>query len=276
MPLDLQLFPDHWLTVPDWQIANAKEALKPIPGTCIVEMQPEVKERAGSLVVPDSKTAQNWVTERVEFVSKNQPTAGTVVALGPDLRSHFNRSEWRDMIDRAFPHGRPEWPISLDWLDLAPVEVNLGDRVLVAYDHGSGFRGWYTPPYCLSKAQELRIFGRHGQQAFSFQPYCEPLFVPLDTSILATLDPTDMTKIKPTGRNILIRRHGQNRQTASGLYMPDSMQYRSTKCEVLEVGPRVTMVNVGEERVFQPAMLRIIQGVGDPDLAIIPEAGILA
>lgn len=274
--IDCQLFPEHWLQVPDWQLENARTALRPLPGTAIVELQPEVKARSGSLIVPDSQTLTNWVTEQVENISKNQPTAGTVVGVGADIREHVSRSEWRDMVDRAFPHSRPKWPLSERWDDHAPIDIKVGDRVVVAYDHGSRFSGWYTPPYQLSKRQQLIIFGRHGHQAYDFQPYCHPLFVPLDTSILATIDPTNMTEINPTGRNVLIRRHSQNRQTASGLYMPDSMQYRSTKCDVLKAGPACTMVKPGEERIFQPAMLRLISGLGDDDLAIIPEAGILA
>lgn len=273
--LTFNYWPDRWINVPQSQLDNAKDALKPLSGTIMVEMQPEITESRGGIQLVQQRGARAHVSETWTMFPPNQPTAGTIVAVGPPLDQFVTKGELAESYEIAIKSGAPSHLVSPHLDDFAPLGLQVGDRVLVCYDHGNGFRGWYTPPYVLGPKLELKVFGRFHVQPDPDLPFADAFFVPLDMSIPAVIEGDSIT---PTGRNVLLEREILRDKSNSGLIeLPNRVQTRSTIATVRAVGPRVRELKPGDRVVYSPAALRYWRGNSKAEiLALAPEASILS
>jgi len=272
--LTFNYWPHRWLEVPDYQLANARKALNPMPGTVMVEIQPPIEETESGIQLVQQRGARTTVGETWAVFPPLQPTAGTVVAIGDPVADFVTDAELRALHDQATMRGVPGLT-SPHMEDYDPVDIKVGDKVMVRYEHGNGFTGWWTPPYTLGPKQELKIFGRLHIQTDADLPFADAYFVPMHMSIPATIDGENLI---PTGRNVILEREVLRDKSNSGLIeLPSRLQSRSTFAIVKAVGPRVRDLKVGDRVVYSPGTLRYWRGnTGDALLAIASETSILS
>jgi chaperonin GroES len=91
------------------------------------------------------------------------------------------------------------------------------------------------------------------------------------------------TSLKPTGRNVVVRRTNPQDKSPGGIILPDTAKEKPSRGTVLAVGPGEyqngtfvkTTTTVGQDVYFMPYSFSEFKHEGE-DLLIIGEANILA
>lgn len=281
----IRVIPNWFLPVPRWQIENAQDAIVMPPGMVAVEMVPQPKS-SGLIHLPQGKNLEHAFFHHTEKLGFNQPTTGTVVAVGDELSTLVTQDEFYEVQNLAFKHhslapGFFAPPISNEeaffttpWIDtklaqIPPIDLAPGDKVVIDYSFGDVFKHVQFGNYQLGAEQQLRLIGR----ATSLLPNgATPsvFFVSTDVAIPLKIINTQQTSIEdfaPTGRNIIVK----------ATYVPDgiiintdAMKRKLPIVEVVAQSPYIAAKgfdwgNVGAKVIINPGAFRLIEGIGDDE-----------
>lgn len=238
-PYTLYLRYDHE-SIPDWRAAS-KHLWCPA-GKVVVEML-QVPEKVGNIYLPQTMRE----THHHEYTG--QPIAG----LEPSVGVVLQRGEG--------------------------VDVEPGTLVLCVDGDGVEFGDFKAGEYAARG--KVRMFGIVVPDSTDyFKPpypgYHEVL--EWSESIVATLQAggtQDMERIKPLGRNMLIRKDPFETKTESGIFLPDVGQERTSRGTVVSIGADCRDCAAGDVIVYHPEAEQAFYDADDPDLRIIHEETVL-
>jgi co-chaperonin GroES (HSP10) len=182
-----------------------------------------------------------------------RPSLGVVLACG-DL----SRTIGRGIRPKA------EWERVAG--DIAP-----GDVVFVHPEDGKKVEGFSIGAYAAS--QQVRLYG-------IVVPYKTPVTymgieeMPWDQSIIGAYDPM-LKNARAVGSNILIKLAEKKDRTTSGLYVPDTMQWREDVGEIVSCGAFVDeRLKPGMKVWFERGALKLISTEDGVSYAFLEEDAI--
>ena len=242
--------PRPWEDVAEWEMIMADAAFRPLPGTAVVLMQPDLERTQGGLYLPDTRLMAHDITGRRVHYDWKENDAGTIVAVNNDprgmieevrLRSEFMKADLSRKTTRT-----QEFPLH---------EFKVGDRVLVNRMHGIGFRNFYidTPGGSQFYHPHLKVLGRAAETAQDLS-YTNPYIVPLCRSMPLVHDP-ELGRWRPTGDYILIYRGKMpDDERSSGIILHTRNQQRDPVGVVLDIPPAIADlvdIELGDECFYQ-------------------------
>ena len=215
-----------------------------LPSPDLAEVGRSYRARPGKVVVQlaEVKAEKRGLIIPDRTAKRFNANVGVVLAAHPKIR------KWQ--------HGLPIYEAS----ELAP-----GDVVLVHPKDGKTVLGMKFGSYeCETDVVFLGCFVQAGGKV---------LEMPWGESIMAKVV---NQRLIATQSNVVLKL-SERQKERNGLYLPDSMTFRTDVAEVVSVGPLVHDVIVGEMVLYEKGALQLVHVIVDDvesEFAIIDEAGI--